>query len=394
MPELSHRIRNIVSGGSDGWELHYRASAMRAAGEPVIMLSVGDHDIKTDEKVLAAMQASADKGNLGYTPVPGSRALRRAIADRVSRLTDTPAGPENVIVTTGGQGAIFAAMTAALDPGDSCVLLDPFYASFDVTVRAVGAEPILVPTSSDDGFQPDVEAIEAALTPRTRGILINTPNNPTGAVYTRDRLEAVAELCRRRDLWVISDELYDGQVHDGTHVSMRDMPGMTERTLQIGSMSKGYAMTGARCGWVVAPEEAIARLVDLAGATTYGLPGFIMDAATFALTECAAQEAEVAARYKRRRDLCVAALSGQTGLRVSPPEGGMYIMLDVRGTGLSGVEFGERLLDAEKIGLMPGESFGRAAAGHVRIAMTVGDDLLEDAMHRIARFARTMVAAA
>ncbi|MEM1299523.1 MAG: aminotransferase class I/II-fold pyridoxal phosphate-dependent enzyme [Pseudomonadota bacterium] len=387
MPELSNRIRNVTADGSDGWELHYRAQAMRRAGENVIMLSVGDHDIKTDREVLQAMQASAEGGNLGYTPVPGSRALRQAIADRVTRRTATPAGPENVIVTSGGQGAIFAAMTAALDPGDACVLLDPFYASFDVTVRAVAAEPIVVPTRADDGFQPDAAAIEAALTPRTRAILINTPNNPTGAVYTRERLEAVAELCVSHDLWLISDELYDSQVHDGTHVSPRDMPGMAERTFQIGSMSKGYAMTGARCGWAVAPEDTVAKLIDLAGATTYGLPGFIMDAASFALTEYPQQEAEVAARYKRRRDLCVAELSGQPGLRVSPPEGGMYIMLDVRETGLSGDAFGNLLLDEEKIGVMPGESFGQAAAGHIRIAMTVADEALEDAMHRIAGLA-------
>ncbi|MFK7945932.1 MAG: pyridoxal phosphate-dependent aminotransferase [Paracoccaceae bacterium] len=394
MPELSHRIRNVVTGGSDGWDLHYRAHKMLLAGDPVIMLSVGDHDIKTDTKVLAAMQASAEGGNLGYTPVPGSGALRRAIAARVSRTNSVPAEPENVIVTSGGQGAIYAAMNAVLDPGDGCVLLDPFYASFDVTVRAVAGEPVLVPTSADEGFQPDAAAIEAALTPRTRAILINTPNNPTGAVYTPERLAAVAELCIRKDLWLISDELYDGQVHDGQHFSARDLPGLAERTFQIGSMSKGYAMTGARVGWVVAPRQAIDKLVDLAGATTYGLPGFIMDAATFALTECAEQEAEVAARYKRRRDLCVAALANQPGLRVSPPEGGMYIMLDVRGTGLSGNAFGEQLLDAEKIGVMPGESFGAAAAGHIRIAMTVGDVALEDAMHRITKFARTLVAAA
>ena len=391
MPELSHRIQKVVTGDTDGWQLHYRARAMALGGEAVTMLSVGDHDIKTDPKVLKAMQTSAEGGNLGYTPIPGSGALRRAIAGRVTRMTSTPADAENIIVTAGGQGAIFAAMCAVLDPGDACVVLDPYYASFDVTVRAVAAEPIIVPTRAEDGFQPDVAAIEAALTPRTRAILINTPNNPTGAVYKRARLEAVADLCVRHDLWLISDELYDSQVHDGAHFSPRDLPGMVERTLQIGSMSKGYAMTGARCGWVVAPKPAIDAMIDLAGATTYGLPGFIMDAAHYALTECAEQEAEVSARYKRRRDLCIAALANQPGLRVSPPEGGMYIMLDIRETGLSGNAFGERLLDEEKIGVMPGESFGHAAAGHIRIAMTVADDALEAAMHRIAALARRLI---
>lgn len=394
MPTLSRRIRGIVPGGSDGWELLYRARDMEAAGIPVALLAVGDHDIKTDPSVLAAMQASAEGGNLGYTSVPGASELRRAIAERVTRRTATPAILENVMVTSGGQGALFAALSAALDPGDTCILLDPYYTSFDATVRAVAATPIVVPTSADDGFQPDVPAIEAALQPNTRAILINTPNNPTGAVYSRARLEALADLCQRHDLWLVSDELYDSQVHDGAHVSPRDLPGMAERTFQVGSMSKGYAMTGARLGWVVSPVAATEVMTDLAGATTYGLPGFIQDAALFALTECSEQEAEVAARYKRRRDLCLAALGNQPGIRVSPPEGGMYVMLDIRETGQSGIVFATGLLEDEQIGVMPGESFGTAAAGHLRIALTVSDGELEDAMNRIAAYARRQLVAA
>ena len=333
------------------------------------------------------MYASAEAGNLGYTPGAGLRPLRQAIADRVSARGGAPATADNVIVTSGGQGAIFAALMAALDPGDDCVILDPFYTSFDMTVRAVSARPVIVQTRAEDGFQPDAATIEAALTPRTRAILINSPNNPTGAVYARARLEAVADLCRRRDLWVISDELYDSQVHDGAHVSIRDFPGMAERTFVIGSMSKGYAMTGARLGWAVAPEFATLCMADLAGTTTYGLPGFIQDAALHALTDLEDYEAEVARRYRRRRDIALEVLAGSNHVGFVPPEGGMYVMLDVRPTGLTGAEFAKRLLDEELIGVMPGESFGRAAAGHVRVALTVGDEELRGALVRIVRFA-------
>lgn len=387
MPDLSRRIRGIVPGNADGWEVYVRARRMKAEGQPVVMLSIGDHDIKTDPAVLEAMFASARGGNLGYTPGAGIRALRQAIADRVTARGGPPAGPENVIVTSGGQGALFAAMTAVLDPGDACVVLDPYYASFDMTVRSVSADPVIVQTRADDGFQPDAAAIEAALTQRTRAILINSPNNPTGAVYARERIEAVAELARRRDLWVISDELYESQVHHGTHVSMRELPDMAERTIVIGSMSKGFAMTGARLGWAIAPEFPIVCLSDLAGTTTYGLPGFIQDAALFALTEHADTEAAVADRYRRRRDLAVEVLRGANRLRFVPPDGGMYVMLDVRPTGLSGDAFAERLLDEELIGVMPGESFGNAAAGHIRVALTVADEALRDALTRIVAFA-------
>ena len=394
MPELSKRIRGIVPGESDGWEVHYRARRLQADGVAVTMLSVGDHDIKTDPAILDAMQASARGGNLGYTAASGAKALREAIAARVSATRAVPAGPDEVVVTSGGQGAIFAAMMAALDPGQDCVILDPYYASFDITVRAVSARPIIVPTLAEDGFQPDPDRIAAALTPTTRAILVNTPNNPSGAVYTRDRLEALARLCVERDLWLISDELYDSQVHDGTHVSPRDLLGMAERTFLIGSMSKGFAMTGARLGWAVAPPAAIRRMVDLAGATTYGLPGFIQDAAQVALTRFSRQEAEVAARYRRRRDLALGVLSGSNVLRVVPPQGGMYVMLDVRGTGLSGNDFALRLLEDEHIAVMPGESFGSAAAGHVRIALTVADDDLVAALTRLRHFAEAPALAA
>jgi arginine:pyruvate transaminase len=261
-------------------------------------------------------------------------------------------------------------------------------------VRAVAAEPVIVATRPEDGFQPDAAAIEAALTPATRAILINTPNNPTGAVYARDRLERLAELCMRRDLWLISDELYDSQVHDGAHLSPRDLPGMAERTMLVGSMSKGFAMTGARLGWLIAPAEAIARLTELALATTYGLPGFIQDAAVHALAECAAQEAEVAARYRRRRDIALAALGNGSALKAVPPQGGMYVMLDVRATGLDGIGFAGALLEEEGIAVMPGESFGAAAAGHVRVALTVPDAALGDAMARMAALADRLADAA
>jgi arginine:pyruvate transaminase len=392
MAELSRRIRSLVPEGGDGWEIYYRARRLQSAGRAITWLCIGDHDVPTSPEILAAMQRSVDAGHLGYTPMAGTPALRRAIAARVSARAQVPAGHENVIVTAGGQGALFAAMMAALDPGQACVVLDPYYASFCVTVRAVSAEPVVVPTRPEDGFQPDAAAVEAALTPSTRAILINTPNNPTGAVYARDRLERLAELCIRRDLWLISDELYDSQVHDGEHLSPRDLPGMAERTMLVGSMSKGFAMTGARIGWLVAPAEAVARLTDLALATTYGLPGFIQDSALHALTACAAQESEVARRYRCRRDVALAALGNGSVVRVVPPQGGMYVMLDIRGTGLDGNGFAARLLEEEGIAVMPGESFGAAAAGHIRVALTISEEALGPAMSRIARLADRIAA--
>ena len=386
--ELSRRITGIVGGSDDGWAVHYRARRMRSQGQDVVMLSVGDHDITTDTTILDAMKASMDRGNLGYSAVMGSGALREAIARRVTEQTAVPAAHENVIVTPGGQAAIFAAMNVVLDPGQSCIVLDPYYATFAQTVRAAGGRPIVVETPADQGFQPDIGLIEAAVAPDTRAILVNSPNNPTGAVYEAERIAAMAELCRRLGLWLIADELYGCQVHEGAFLSARDLPGMEAQCLVVGSLSKSHAMTGSRLGWIVGPAAAIRHLGDLATTTTYGIPGFVQDAGLFALNEGAEIEAGIAARYRRRAKAAVAALGNQPSVRAVTPQGGMYLMLDIRETSLSGQEFADRLLDAERIAVMPGESFGNAAAGHLRIALTVPEAALRDALARIARFAQ------
>ena len=389
---LSRRITSIVPGPEDGWGVYYRARAMIEAGESVVMLTIGDHDIATDARILAAMGESVARGHTGYTPVEGIGRLRAAVAARAAARTGIPAGPAEVAITPGGQAGLFASLIATLDPGESCVILDPYYATYAQTVRAAGGRPIVVPCRADDGFQPDAAAIAAALEPDTRAILINTPNNPTGAVYGRDTLEALAGLCRERDLWIVSDEVYESQVWEGAHLSPRALPGMAERTLVVNSMSKSHGMTGFRMGWVLGPEPAIARICDLAIATTYGLPGFIQDAAAWALGDAAAEEA-LSARYRARRDAALAALGQGPGHRVSPPQGGMYVMLDIRPTGLTGAAFAERLLDAERIAVMPGESFGAASAGHVRIALTRPEEVLMPALRRIAALAARLAEA-
>ncbi len=197
----------------------------------------------------------------------------------------------------------------------------------------------------------------------------------------------MAEIRRRRGLWLISDEVYDGMVREGRRLSPRALPCMTERTVTIGSLSKSHAMTGSRLGWALAPEGLVRLRDDPARNACYGLSGSIQDAGLWALTEGDVFEAELAAVFRRRRDLAVAALAGAGAASLSPPQGAMYVMPDIRPTGLSGIEFADRLLDAERIAVMPGESVGRAAAGNARVAPTARDDALAEALARIAAFA-------
>ncbi|MEM9851158.1 MAG: pyridoxal phosphate-dependent aminotransferase, partial [Pseudomonadota bacterium] len=206
----------------------------------------------------------------------------------------------------------------------------------------------------------------------------------------RATLNMIAQACRTADVALISDEVYDTMVWEGQHLSPRALPGMAEHCFVVGSMSKSHAMTGWRCGWVIGPAEAIRRVLDLSTINTYGVPGFIQDAAEFALRQGAAIETRVAEVFRRRRGLTARVLEGQDAVRLIPADGAMYAMLDIRATGLSGEAFANLLLDRRGIAVMPGESFGASAAGHVRVALTVEDERLEAALGEIVALTREL----
>ncbi len=386
--ELSTRITNITGGGSDGWDVFYKARRMIAAGTDVTELTIGEHDIRTHPDILDAMHGAAMGGHTGYAEVPGTESLRAAVAARIARRTGMATSPNNILITPGGQAALFAAHNAVCNHGDTALFIDPYYATYPGTIRGVGAVPKAIVTKPDTLFQPTGAAI-TAVAKGAKSLLINTPNNPTGIVYSRETLNDIAKACIDHDLWLISDEVYDTQVWEGTHISPRTLPGMAERTLVIGSMSKSHAMTGSRVGWICGPCHVITHLANLATHTTYGVPGYIQDAAEFAIGQGADVEEAVAAPFRRRRTLTLKALEGQNVIRAVPAQGAMYVMLDIRGTGMSGDTFADALLDAEHIAVMPGESFGKAAAGHIRVAMTIDDDSYIAALNRLISFAHS-----
>ena len=388
--QISDRITGLLGGGSDGWDVFNLARKMIAEGTPVTELTIGEHDIRTAAPILQEMHRTALAGHTGYASVPGTPGLRDTIAARVQERTGVPTRRENVVITPGGQAALFAAHAAACDPGDTALYLDPYYATYPGTIRGVSAVPRAIRTRAEDAFQPRAEDILPHVA-GAKSLLINSPNNPTGVVYSRATLEGIAQVCIDHDLWLISDEVYDTQVWEGDHLSPRALPGMAERTLVIGSMSKSHAMTGSRCGWIVGPQEMIEHLVNLATHTTYGVPGYIQDAARFALDQGPVLEQDISAPFRRRLARAKEILAAQNAVTLVPAQGAMYLMLDVRNTGLSGEDFATALLKERHIAVMPGESFGAAAAGHVRVAMTVDDDAFASALEEICTFAQGLV---
>lgn len=383
----SNRISTLLGDGGDGWATFLKARRMIADGTKVVELTIGEHDIRTHPDILAFMHKAAIGGHTGYASVPGISALREAVAARVQAQTGVPTTADNVLITPGGQSALFSSHHAVCDDGDTALYIDPYYATYPATLRAVGAKPKSIPAHAVDNFQPRASEITKHAGGAT-SLLINSPNNPTGVIYSRATLEGIAKVCRDNDLWLISDEVYDTQIWQGEHISPRCLPDMAERTLVVGSMSKSYAMTGSRIGWIIAPEAVIENLINLATHTTYGVAGYIQDAALFALGQGAPMERDIAAPFKRRREIAMQVLSGQNVVKHVPCMGAMYLMLDIRATGLSGERFADALLETEHIATMPGESFGTSAAGHIRVAMTVDDAAFKDALMRLVEFAK------
>lgn len=385
MPHPSSRISDIVPSGKDGWEVHFTAWQRREAGEPIIMLSVGDHDFETPRETIEACVEAVRSGHHHYTQLPGIPALRRAMARISTDATGAQTDASEVIATPGGQAALYAAVHAVLDPGTHAIVVAPYYATYPGTFRSAGVDFTVVESLAAAGFQPDPAAIAEAIRPATRAILINSPNNPTGAMYSRASLEGLAALCLDHDLWMLSDEVY-WTLGGGSHLSPRGLPGMRERTIVINSMSKSHGMTGWRIGWLTAPAGLVELLTNLNLVSTYGLNDFVSRAAIAAL-EGGYGVAEIAARYASRRTVLLDALRGMNDIIIRGSQGGMYVMLDIRAIEPDDEAFAFALLDNERIAVLPGRSFGEAAAGHIRISLCQPEEVLREAALRLRRFA-------
>lgn len=389
---FSSLTTRIAGEGVNAWVVHDLAMARRERGDDVIVLSLGDPDYATPRVTRSAAVQALDGGRTHYAAISGETALRAALAEQTTRLAGFAVRPSQVTVFPGAQAALYALAQCLLDAGDEVIVPDPSYPTYEALLRAPGATMVTVPLRPENGFHLELDAVAAAITPRTRGLLVNFPQNPTGACLTPALAEGVADLCRAHDLWCISDEVYTALDHAHRHRSPLSFDGMIERGAFVSSFSKSHAMTGWRCGWTVTSEALAQHLERVARAMFFGISPFVQDAAVAALRDADGEATAIRASYVRRAELMVAALASARGIDVQAPDAGMYLFADVRGTGLDGKQFAQRLLDAEGVSVTPGEGFGTAGAGHVRITLGVGDDRLVEACARIVRFAASLSA--
>jgi len=385
---FSPRVDRLAGHGADAWSVHVEARRRQQAGEDIIFLTVGDPDQEPPEIVIEATIAALRHHRTGYAAIVGFPALREAIAARVAQRTGQPCTADNVAVVPGAQGGVFSAVQCLAGPGDEVVVAEPIYATYEAVIGASGAQMVTFPLRPDSGFHPDLDALAEAITPRTRVVWINSPHNPTGAVFTRAEIEGIAALCREHDLWLLSDEVYEDLAFARPHIGAWSLPDMAERTVVVSSLSKSHALPAFRLGWIVGPPELIRHVSNLLLCMTYGSPAFIQDGALAALREDLPEVAALREDYRARAAVMSELLAKAPGCRAIPPEGGMFVLLDVRGSGLSAADFARRLLDSERVAVLPCDGFGASAAGHLRIALSAPETRLRDAAGRILRFTR------
>ncbi|MQG91605.1 pyridoxal phosphate-dependent aminotransferase [Pseudomonas sp. MN1F] len=390
---FSSLTQRIAGDGAAAWEIHYRALAMLEQGREVLLLSVGDPDFDTPAPIVQAAVASLEAGNTHYADVRGKRSLREAIARRHQQRSGQAVTAEQVTVLAGAQCALFCVAQCVLEPGDEVIVAEPMYVTYEAVFGACGAKVVPVPVRPEHGFRVQPADVAARITPRTRALALNSPHNPSGASLPRSTWQALAELCIAHDLWLISDEVYSELLFEGEHISPASLPGMAERTATLNSLSKSHAMTGWRVGWVVGSPALSGHLENLALCMLYGSPDFIQDAAVAALEQPLPELDGMREAYRQRRDLVCASLADCPGIRALKPDGGMFVMVDIRETGLSAQAFADRLLDQHGVSVLAGEAFGPSAAGHIRLGLVLGAEPLREACRRIARCASELMEA-
>jgi len=385
---LSERILTVPPSGIR------RFFEIAATMDDVISLGIGEPDFVSPQPIIDAAKASLDAGRTGYTANLGLKELRDAISDEMGRLYGAEYDPASeIMVTIGASEAMMCAMLAVLDPGDEILIPEPCFVSYGPTAEFAGGKVVWVPTSAENDFEVTAADIEARITPKTKALFLGYPNNPTGAVMTRETMAEIAELVVKHDLFVISDEIYDrlvyGDAYDRGHVCVPTLPGLWERTILLGGFSKGYAMTGWRIGWACAPKPLLDQMYKAHQYVVMSAPTMGQVGALAGIREAQDDVETMRQAYDARRRVIVDGLRA-AGLPTFEPEGAFYAFPDIRSTGLSSEDFAQQLLQDEHVACVPGHAFGPSGDGFLRCSYATSLDKIEEAVVRITRFTESV----
>ena len=378
MPSINRRFADVGRGF---------AAFLTPPSEEVIRFSVGQPNFKTHETIVSAAKDALDQGLHGYTRSQGSEELCTAVCEHLSQY-DILVDAEDIVITPGCKQALLYAMMTCLEPGDEVILLTPAWPSYDGILRLLGAVPVHVPVKMDD-YHPDLDAVKNAITTKTKALLINSPNNPTGAVYYPDEVKALTEICVENDLWIFDDMVYATMVwSDHPYIAPASLPGGAERTLTIGGWSKGWAMTGWRLGWICGPPAVMEGVKTCQANAASHVPTFLMPAA-----ECAIRLKEeplaIAEAFRERMKIFHALLQDLPGVNAPVPEGGFFILADIRGTGMSDIEFAQQALSQANVQVIPA-SLMQSGEGLIRFSAGVSLEQIREGVQRLRQWLESL----
>jgi aspartate aminotransferase len=379
---LAARVRDAAP--SPTLAVSDKARALKAKGIDVVDLGGGDPDFITPENIRRAAADAMNAGDTHYVASNGTPALKKAISAKLQSDNNLAYDPSEVIVTPGGKQSLFESIMALVEPGVDVMILEPAWVSYAPMVEMAGGNVVHVGLRPDDNWRVTSDLLEAHVTPATRLIMVNSPNNPTGRVLDESELQAIAELATKHDLIVLTDEMYEKIVYDArVHHSIAAMPGMWERTLTFNGLSKAYAMTGWRVGYVAGPKVFINEIAKVHSHSVTQATSFAQAGAVAALTGPQEFIGEMVTAWDRRRKAVAQGLNSIRGIECELAEGAFYAFVDVRGTGLDSVQFSDRALEEAHVAVVPGVAFGEAGEGHIRLSFATGDELLEKAVQRL-----------
>jgi len=390
MKGLAGRVKRIKPSAT--LAITARAKALRAQGVDVISFGAGEPDFDTPEHIKDAAIRALEGGFTKYTPATGIEELKEAICEKFERENGLSYSPEEVIVTCGGKQALYNIAMALFEEGDEVLVPAPYWVSYPAMIRLAEAEPVIVQTHEEEGFKLSPEALEDAITPKAKALIINSPSNPAGTAYTREELEALVEVALRHDLWIISDEVYEHIVYDGfKHVSVASLaPEVKERTIVVNALSKTYSMTGWRMGYAAGPKEVIAAMGKVQSQSTSNPTSFAQKGAVAALRGPQGEVAKMREEYQRRRDLIWQLLTSIEGVSCFKPLGAFYVFPSFKaylgGKVKDSTELGAYLLEEAQVAVVPGVEFGKE--GYLRLSFPVSPELIEEGVRRIAEAVR------
>ena len=381
MRNLASRLQGLTGEGA--LAVFARAKELERQGRSIIHLELGEPDFHPAAPVVAAAQAAISAGRDRYVSPRGLPALREAISQYLARTRKLDVSAEQVLITPGCKPALTLSMMALIEPGDEVLYPDPGFPIYPSMTRGLGANPVGFRLLEENGFQPDPDEIAAKITPRTSVLLLNSPNNPTGTVYSDTALRRIAELAVKHDLYVITDEIYARIIFSGAYLSISQLPGMAERTVIVDGFSKSFAMTGWRLGYAVAPRTIVDALDLLVLNSFTSVAEFTQVAAIEALRDSTDAVSAMVAEYRKRRDLFVDGLNRIPGFRCLPPAGAFYAWVSVAETGLTAEALCRLLLEEAGVAAIPGAAFGPSGKNFVRFSLASAVHLLEDAIARM-----------